>query len=142
MRMVMLTVPHQTQQNGLTAAYCVSTKGPPLARMMRGLAYALFIFVGATFTALCLASAVGAQLTPCSINSSSSSVGVHECGWQTMPTPSGQVDVQGSYGSYLPVLAVVRDNGTALAGNQSAGEQCGLQLPAMLCALYAWLCKL
>jgi hypothetical protein len=101
--------------------------------MMRGLAYAFFFFVGAIIIASCLASAVGAQLTPCSINSSSTSVRVHECGWQTKPTPSGQVDLQGSHGSDLPVLAVVRDNGTAPAGNQSAGEQCGLQVPAVLC---------
>jgi hypothetical protein len=110
--------------------------------MMCGLAYALFFIVGSTVAICCLASAVGAQLTPCSAtNSSSTSVGVHECGWQTKTTPIGQVELQGTYGSYLPMLAVVGVNGTAQVGNQSAGEQCGLQLPAVLCMGFCDACS-
>jgi hypothetical protein len=90
---------------------------------MRRLVYSSII-VGSAVISLACVVAAGAQLTPCpEINSSSSSVGVHDCGWRTKPTPKGHVELEGAYVSYLPVLAV-RGNGTVQARNQSAGEQC------------------
>jgi hypothetical protein len=68
--------------------------------------------------------AADAQLRPCpETNSSSSSLAVHECSWQTKATPAGQLDLKGVAGAFLPVL-VVQGNRTLDAQNSSAGTAC------------------
>jgi hypothetical protein len=63
-----------------------------------------------------------AALLPCQALSSNSSSGnvslaVRACSWQTRPTPTGTVSVQGQHGGHLPTL-VLQNSSALLAGSQ------------------------
>ncbi|KAF6234720.1 hypothetical protein COO60DRAFT_518362 [Scenedesmus sp. NREL 46B-D3] len=88
---------------------------------MRRLASSSCIVLLLTAGAVCIWPGVGAQRTPCpEINSSSSSVELHECSWQQKATPVGQLAIEGAYGVHLPAL-VVQDDSTVQTQSQSAG---------------------
>jgi hypothetical protein len=124
--------------NGVDTASGSRSRGPPLAcRMCRQSFHSCIVLVVALVVAL-TGYALGAELRSCpETNSSSSSVDVQECSWQTRAAPAAQLAVEGAYGAQLPVL-IVQDNRTVQALNQSAGRQWWLAAAACCFSSCRW----